>query len=82
MKTTINVGAAYGTPVAMKNATGEWVEVGYVTDLEFTVHQEESIEFLPLPYRFPRMYSMDLDIQANEDARSLMIEIAQRSMAE
>ena len=53
MKTTINVGAAYGTPVAMKNATGEWVEVGYVTDLE-----------------------------ANEDARSLMIEIAQRSMAE
>jgi len=82
MRTTLTISQAYGTPVAMKNAAGEWVEVGYISDLEFTMEQEESVEFLTLPYKLPKTYSMELDVEANEAARALIIEIVQQARRE
>lgn len=71
----MHLGAAYGTPMAMKDADGEWVEVGYVTGLDFTVEQDDWTTW-EFPVRIKRTYSMSVDLNANEEAFPLLRDIA------
>lgn len=76
MRTTLNLGGSYGTPMAIKGPDGDWVEVGYVTDLDFSVDQDESMLW-ERPFRINRTYSMTVDLNANESAYSVLMAIAQ-----
>jgi hypothetical protein len=68
--------AAYGTPVAMRGPDGEWVEVGYVTDLDFSVELDEWMEW-QTPFRTKKTYTMDIDVQANSSAYPILMNIMQ-----
>jgi hypothetical protein len=67
MRTTLHLENAYGTPMAMKGPDGEWVEVGYVTNLDLTVEQDEHTLW-ETPFRAKREYRMSVDLTAKESA--------------
>lgn len=75
MRTTLHLETAYGTPVAMKGPDGEWVEVGYVTGLDFSVEVDEWMPW-ETPFRTKKTYTMAIDVNANESAYPLLRDIA------
>lgn len=74
MRTTLRLDGTYGTPVAIMGVDGEWTEVGYVTDLEFTAEQDEWLPW-ESPFRIQRRYSMEMDVCANESAYQVLLNI-------
>lgn len=57
----------HGTPVAVKNAAGEWVEIGYITNLDFTVEVDEWMPW-ERPFKTFKDYTFSLDARATNTA--------------
>lgn len=79
-KTTVRLDhVAYGQPVAIKDANGEWVEVGYITDLNFSVlHDHQWVDMAETPIRISRRYELELDVRANDAAHRLVLDMIRR----
>jgi hypothetical protein len=61
--------------VAVLGDNGEWIEIGYVDDMHFSIEWEE---FGPWPtngFKTLKTYSMTIDLTANPAAHDLVVEI-------
>ena len=59
-------------PVAVKNWLGEWVEVGYTTDLELTI---ETDEWMEAPFRPRREISLSMEVSGTETALTEILRV-------
>lgn len=75
MRTTIPMGDVGRAPIAVKGADGEWHEIGVVEDLDFIVEEDG---WLPWgwPFRVSKRYVIDVDLEANESAYQVLLDIA------
>ena len=75
MRTTVHLGDIGRVPVAVKGVDGEWREIGVMEDLDFSVEQDE---WLPWgwPFRISKRYVISIDLEGNEHAYQILLEIA------
>lgn len=71
MQTEFEFPGTHGTPLAMQDADGNWVEIGYVTDLVFAVREDYRL-MAGEPWRVQRDYQISLDAQANDQAYAFL----------